>query len=94
LKFCLLPEKSFISETADFSAMFKTASTGIYTSTATVSPDPLSPISSTSSAMKTLENTEEDPDEPEPSDKGDIQMGYSCYYLCCPSMGAVTHKYL
>ena len=39
-------------------------------------PDPFSPIPRMSAATWTLEGTEEDP---EPTDKGDIHMGYSSH---------------
>jgi hypothetical protein len=60
--------KSFITETGRYQNMFKNTSKSVCTSTAVVSPDPLSPIP-TSSAMKTPVNTEKDP---EPADDGNI----------------------
>jgi hypothetical protein len=55
----------------------KKPSKTVCTSTAMVSPDPLSLTPSTSSAMKTPENIEGDPDGPEPTDEGYIKMEYS-----------------
>jgi len=55
----------------------KKTSKTVCTSSAMVSPDPLSLTPSTSSAMKTPENTEGDPDGTEPTDVGDIKMEYS-----------------
>jgi hypothetical protein len=66
--------------------LFKTASKGVCTSPAVVSPDPLSPTPSTSSAMKTLENTEDDPNDPEPAAGGGIQIE-------CSSESVVLPKY-
>jgi hypothetical protein len=57
--------------------MFQKLSNGIWTQTAMVSPDLLSPAPCTLSTMKTPENTEEDPNDPEPTDVGNIQMEYS-----------------
>jgi hypothetical protein len=48
---------------------------GVSSSTAVVSPHPLSPSSSASLAIKTPEYIEEGPDDPEPKD-GDIHMEY------------------
>jgi hypothetical protein len=62
---------------ADFRDMFKKASKSVCTSTAVVSPDPLSPAPSATSPMRTSGNTEKDPIDPKPADEGDIQMEYS-----------------
>jgi hypothetical protein len=66
--------------------MFKKASKSVCTSAVVVLLEPLAPTPSAASAVKTLENTEEDPDDPEQADEGDIQMEYSSYYLCSPSV--------
>ena len=57
--------------------MLKKTSNSVCTSTAMVSPDPLSVTPTTSSAMKTPENAEGDPYGLEPTDEGDIKMEYS-----------------
>jgi len=70
--------------------MFKKASISVWKSTVVVPPDPLPLTPSASSSMKTLESTEENYDDPEPADEGDLQIEYSSYSLCTPSIGAIT----
>ena len=69
--------KNKINETAYIRDTFQKVSNGIWTQTATVSPDPLSPTAATFSTMKTPEKREENPNDPEPTDDGNIQMEYS-----------------
>jgi hypothetical protein len=69
-------EKASSMKQADFRVMLKKASKSVCTSMAVVLPDPLFPTPSTSSAMKTPKNIAENSKHPEPTDGGDIQMGY------------------
>jgi len=39
------------------------------------------------------ESKEGDLDTPEPAAERDIQIEYTCYYLCSTNMGAVTKNY-
>jgi len=82
------PQK--INETSDNSDMFPKLWNDIWTRTAMVSPNPLSPSPSTLPTMKTPENIEENPNDPEPTDDGNIQMETPLSSCMGPRRGAVS----